>query len=103
MDDRLDVLWTARLEQADGRVGACTVHDISLAGILISTDEPVTAGEELLIEIEGIGSFAGRLMWRHDKQGGVALVAGPDLLLKKFAERAGEALSTHPEKPDDGF
>jgi hypothetical protein len=95
-DDRLPVLWTGKLTTDDDREYECHVRDISLAGTLISTNAKVELGERLLLEIEKLGEFAVEVKWSGSKQLGLLILAGPDLMLKKFAEGAGSEPSERP-------
>ena len=95
-DDRLPVLWTGRLTTDDDRKFTCKVRDISLAGTLISTDAMLDLGERLLLEIDELGEFAVEVKWSGSDQLGLLILAGPDLMLKKFAEGAGGDTSEKP-------
>ena len=99
-DDRLPVIWDGQLTTEDDQSFMCQVRDISHAGALISTDAPVKIGDELVLEVPELGHFAGKIRWSGDRSLGLALMAGPDLALKKFAEKAGASISTNPETPE---
>ncbi|WP_262693194.1 PilZ domain-containing protein [Kordiimonas aquimaris] len=95
-DDRLPVLWTGRLTTDDDKEFTCKVRDVSLAGTLISTDASLELGERLLLEIDELGEFAVEVKWSGSDQLGLLILAGPDLMLKKFAEGAGSETSNKP-------
>lgn len=87
-DDRLDVTWAGTVTLQDDRHFDCRVCDVSLAGTLIRSDAPVQLGDEVLLSIPSLGDFAGEVQWAGKNSFGLALVAGPDLLLKRIAENA---------------
>lgn len=95
-DDRLPVLWTGKLTTDDDREFECKVRDVSLAGTLISTDAELELGERLLLEIDALGEFAVEVKWSGSEQLGLLILAGPDLMLKKFAEGSGGETSEKP-------
>lgn len=85
-DDRMPVKWAGTLETEDERAFPCTVEDVSLAGTAIECDADVDKGDEVLLSIPQLGDFAGTVQWVRPPQIGLALQAGPDLLLKRIAE-----------------
>lgn len=95
-DGRLPVLWSGTLTTEDDREFPCEVCDISTAGTLISCNAELTLGERLLLEIKELGEFAVEVKWQGSDQLGLLILAGPDLMLKKFAEKAGSELSQQP-------
>jgi len=99
-DERLPVLWEGRVVTEDGEEHACEIRDVSLAGTLITSEAPMPLGKELILRVDGLGDYAGVVRWRGDSRLGLALMVGPDMTLKKFAEKAGENLSTEPAEPD---
>ncbi|WP_374764827.1 PilZ domain-containing protein [Yunchengibacter salinarum] len=100
-DTRQEVDWIGTLEDEDGRLYDCHVRDVSLAGVLVAADHAFEPGAELLLSIESLGHFAGRVRWQSATEMGLMLLAGPDLMLKKFTERAGAALSHAPDPNPD--
>ncbi|PCI63457.1 MAG: hypothetical protein COB37_05000 [Kordiimonadales bacterium] len=95
-DDRLPVLWRGTLTTDDDREYPCEVRDISLAGTLVSCEAELQLGERLLLEIKELGEFAAEVKWQGSAQLGLLILAGPDLVLKKFAETAGSGISETP-------
>ncbi|MBL4838186.1 MAG: PilZ domain-containing protein [Kordiimonadaceae bacterium] len=95
-DDRLPVLWTGTLTTEDDKEYSCEVRDISHAGTLISCTAPLKMEDRILLEIEGLGEFAAAVKWQGSAQIGLSILAGPDLLLKKFAEGSGAEVSQRP-------
>ncbi len=100
-DDRLPVLWRGTLTDENDNAFACEVRDISHAGTLISCDTDLELGTELILTIDSLGEFACKVKWQGSKQHGLAILAGPDLALKKFAETSGSELSTEPTPPTE--
>lgn len=99
-DGRLPVLWTGTLTTESDAQYACEVRDVSHAGTLVSCDAELEMGERLLLEIEELGEFAAEVKWQGSEQLGLMILAGPDLVLKRFAESAGAEMSTHPTTTD---
>ncbi len=99
-DERLPVLWHGTITTEDELSFPCQIMDVSHAGTLISVDANLALGAELVLTVEGIGEFACEIRWVGNSELGLTLIAGPDLLLKKFAEKAGASLSKSPEVPD---
>ncbi len=95
-DGRLPVLWTGTLTTEDDREFTCEICDVSHAGTLISCDADLAMGERILLEIKDLGEFAAEVKWQGSEQLGLLILAGPDLVLKKFAETAGGDVSKHP-------
>lgn len=95
-DDRLPVLWTGKLTTDDDETYACEVRDVSLGGTLISTSADLPIGTRVLLEIEELGEFAVEVKWAGTQQLGLLVLAGPDLMLKRFAEGAGGETSERP-------
>ncbi|WP_262692847.1 PilZ domain-containing protein [Kordiimonas aestuarii] len=95
-DDRLPVLWHGKLTTEDDREFDCQIRDVSLAGTLITCDADIKMGEELLLTIDKIGEFASVVKWQGSQGLGLMILAGPDLVLKKFAEGAGGKVSDSP-------
>lgn len=95
-DSRLPVLWTGTITTDDDRSFSCEVCDVSHAGTLISCEADFAMGERLLLEIEGLGEFAAEIKWKGSDQLGLLILAGPDLVLKKFTESAGGDISKQP-------
>ncbi len=94
-DDRLDVIWQATMIVDDDSFD-CEVCDVSLAGTLVKVDAPLEQGAEVLLRINDLGDFAGKVAWLAGGKCGLTLHLGPDMLLKKYAELSGEYPSTHP-------
>lgn len=99
-DERLEVAWHGALCTEDGEKKECNVLDISQAGALIKCDIRPDIGQDLILTIEGLGDFAGRVKWCGQQSVGLLLIAGPDLSLKKFAIKAGSSISEKPSEPD---
>lgn len=99
-DGRLPVLWTGTLTTENDDQYACEVRDVSHAGTLVSCDAELKMGERLLLEIEELGEFAAEVKWQGSEQLGLMILAGPDLVLKRFAEGSGAEVSTHPTSSD---
>ena len=97
-DQRLPVIWAAEIVVNEERF-SCRIEDISLAGARIVTDAHLETGDELLILIPELGEFAAEVRFSNDDFAGLAMLCGPDLLLKKYAELSGEHPSTGPELP----
>lgn len=95
-DDRLPVKWAATLTTEDDAAYAASVHDVSYAGMLVRANCHLREGESLLISIEGLGEFACKVRWVGSEDLGLMVLGGDDLMLKKFAEHAGAAVSDHP-------
>lgn len=85
-DDRMAVTWTAKVTLPDDSVHAAEVGDVSLAGTLVRSDAKVAIGDEVVLAIDLLGEFAGKVQWVRDGSFGLTLQAGPQLLLKKIAE-----------------
>ncbi|MCJ9428207.1 PilZ domain-containing protein [Kordiimonas marina] len=98
-DNRLPVLWHGTLTTEDDRQFPCEVRDVSTAGTLITCETDLSIGDELILTIDGLGEFATEVKWQGSAQLGLAIIAGPDLMLKKFAEGSGAALSEKPVAP----
>lgn len=99
-DDRLPVMWQGKLVDDQETPYACEVRDISHAGALVSCDQAFPIGTDLLLSIDGLNDFAGRVKWAGSDALGLLLLAGDDLALKRFAEGAGSDMSTHPTPPE---
>ena len=99
-DARLPVLWTGTLTTEDDDTEyKCEVRDVSYAGTLVSCDAPLKMNENILLNIEGLGEFAAKVKWQGSAQIGLSILAGPDLVLKKFAE--GSGVSRQPSQAVD--
>jgi len=97
LDARLPVLWTGTLTTENDQVFPCDIRDVSHAGTLVSTEAHIPMGERILLEIEGLGEFAAEVKWQGSEQLGLLILAGPDLVLKKFAETSGAKISARPQ------
>lgn len=97
-DDRLPVLWHGVLIDEQDKEYSCEIRDVSLAGTLVTCDTEFPMDTELMLVIEELGEFAGVVKWQGSQQLGLMILAGPDLVLKKFAEGSGAELS---KKPSD--
>jgi PilZ domain len=95
-DGRLPVLWSGILTTEDDREFPCEICDVSHAGTLVSCDADLKLGDRLLLEIKELGEFAAEVKWQGSEQLGLLILAGPDLVLKKFAENSGGDVSKHP-------
>ena len=100
-DDRLPVLWRGTLIDENDKAYPCEIRDISHAGALATCQRTFEIGTDLLLDIDGLNDFAGRVKWQGTGALGLMLLAGDDLALKRFAERAGDEISKHPEPADD--
>ncbi len=98
-DDRLPVLWHGTLIDENDNRFPCEIRDVSLAGTLVSCDTDMALETELILIIEELGEFAGVVKWQGSHQLGLMILAGPDLVLKKFAEGSGANLSEKPVEP----
>ncbi len=97
-DQRLPVLWAAEIILEE-RHYSCQIEDVSLAGVKIITEAPIVFGDEVIFLIPELGLFAAQVRFRSADFAGLAILGGPDLLLKKYAELSGEYPSTQPELP----
>jgi len=100
-DDRLPVLWHGKLIDENDNEYPCEIRDVSHAGTLVSCDVDMAMGTELFLVIEGLGEFASVVKWQGSHQLGLMILAGPDLVLKKFAEGSGADLSKKPTEAGD--
>ena len=101
-DQRLSVKWQGVLASDDyPDEMPCEVLDISEAGALIRADIKPGLETDLLLTIDGLGEFAGRVRWVGSQEIGLMLLVGSDLDLKKFAEPSGADLSEKPAAPID--
>jgi len=85
-DERMPVEWAGLLTLENDTSISCTVLDISLAGVQVESEANVAIGDELVLFIPSVGTFAATVRWLGDKNIGLSLEAGPDLLLKRVAE-----------------
>lgn len=90
IDDRLPVTWKGRIITEDDKEFDCELCDISTAGTLINCSGRIPIGSEIVLQIDELGEFAGRVRWASSPQLGLLLMAGPDLALKRFAEASPE-------------
>lgn len=95
-DERKPVVWPGTLTLDDDSLHDCQVVDVAFAGTLIETQAPIQKGDEVILTIAELGDFAASVKWAEDNAKGLLLLAGPDLLLKKFSEASGRDLSTKP-------
>ncbi|GHF12300.1 hypothetical protein GCM10017044_02790 [Kordiimonas sediminis] len=100
-DSRLPVSWRATVTTDDETSFPVEIRDVSLAGTLVASESELPIGTQLILNVDGLGEFAGEIRWTSEGTLGLTLIAGPDLLLKKFAEKAGADLSEVPEKPEE--
>lgn len=100
-DDRLPVLWHGTLIDEEDNSYPCEIRDVSHAGTLVSCEADIDLGSELILTIENLGEFASVVKWQGSRQLGLMILAGPDLVLKKFAEGSGASLSEAPVEPGD--
>ncbi|NVJ70139.1 MAG: PilZ domain-containing protein [Alphaproteobacteria bacterium] len=100
-DDRLPVLWHGTLIDENDNSYPCEIRDVSYAGTLVTCDTEFPMGTELILTIAELGEFAGVVKWQGSQQLGLMILAGPDLVLKKFAEGSGAGLSQKPVEPAD--
>ncbi len=100
-DSRLPVLWSGKITDENNNVHTCDIRDISNGGMMVSCDEQFQIGSSLLLEVENLGEFAGEVRWHSSESLGIFLMAGPHLMLKKFAETAGSDISSKPNSTDD--
>jgi len=85
-DERLPVGWAGTVTTSDDRQVSCRIADISTAGTKIESEAEVAVGDEVLLSLPELGDFAGKVQWVGAGAFGLALQAGPDLLLKRVAE-----------------
>jgi|GEM_PF-898917 len=100
-DDRLPVLWHGTLIDEAEFSYPCEIRDVSHAGTLVTCEQEFPMGTELILMIEDLGEFAGVVKWQGSQQLGLMILAGPDLVLKKFAEGSGANLSKRPVELGD--
>lgn len=100
IDERLPVLWRGKLVDENDNEYACEVRDISQAGALVTTSAQLETNAEVLLEIDGLDEFAGRVQWAGSGELGLMLIAGGSLSLKRFAEHSGASISTKPKEPE---
>lgn len=99
-DSRQKVIWSGVLTKENDQAFPCSILDVSYAGTLVESAAPLAESEEVLLTIDGLGDFAGRVKWQKEDSTGLLLMAGPNLLLKKFAEASGADISKVPVEPD---
>ena len=97
IDERLPVMWHGRIVTEDDTVHTCEICDISTAGTLINCQATLDPGQDVILQIDGLGEFAGSIRWASSPQLGLVLMAGPDLALKRFAESSPD----RPIEPED--
>jgi hypothetical protein len=85
-DERMQVEWPGVLTLEDDTSVACTVRDVSLAGVQVESEARLAVGNEIVLHVPSIGTFAGTVRWLGGRNVGLSLEAGPDLLLKRIAE-----------------
>ncbi|HKJ74477.1 MAG TPA: PilZ domain-containing protein [Alphaproteobacteria bacterium] len=85
-DERMLVDWAGLVTLENDTSVSCVILDVSLAGVQIESDADVAIGDELVLFIPSVGSFAGTVRWLAGRRKGISLEAGPDLLLKRIAE-----------------
>ena len=68
--DRTGVALAARVSSSSPTVD-CMVLNITLGGAKLRIDEPLSAGQELVLGIESFGQFPGRVRWRSGDELGM--------------------------------
>jgi len=102
-DERVAVAWVSRLVLVEeDKILPCRVVDVSTAGTKVECDQagPLTEGTELILSIQDLGEFAATVAWHRPPGIGLKIMAGPDLLLKRFAEAGGASPSRSPSPPE---
>ena len=68
--DRAGVALAAQVSSA-GPTTECMVLNITLGGAKLRIEEPLSAGEALVLGIDSFGQFSGRVRWRSGDELGM--------------------------------
>jgi len=88
IEERLDVLWGAEIIIEDKKY-PCEVANVSTAGALLKLDMDLENGQEFLLDVPEFGEFAAVVVWPNKPFYGLQLLVGPNLSLKKHADKVG--------------
>jgi hypothetical protein len=72
---RDSMMLQARLHRVESTArGEITlrIRNLSSGGLMADCTEPLTAGEQVVLDVRGIGEITGRVAWSHDGHIGVA-------------------------------
>ena len=86
-------LHAALRRAGDPRPLTIRVRNLSASGMMAEVDEPFTAGDRIEVELRGIGSIDGTVVWRRDHRIGVAFAVLID------PRRARKAVVSRPAAP----
>jgi PilZ domain len=69
-----------RIQVRSKERGICDarLHNLSEHGLSATLESPATVGEQLIFELNGIGSVAGTVCWVHQNRVGVSLERAVD-------------------------
>ena len=81
-ETRHEVTWRGRLDTPGGQM-PCEVRDICCNGVRILTATDLETGAEVSLQVEHLGGFSGRVVWRQGDLYGVKF-ASPSTLIWHF-------------------
>jgi hypothetical protein len=71
--ERRLVSWNAKLH-GDGRISDCKAVDVSGDGVKIRIDEPLTINSRVVLTIDPMGSFPGKVQWQDKTFAGIRFI-----------------------------
>jgi hypothetical protein len=78
---RFPVLWSATLTAGstfDPHVLHCRIRNISIAGLHVLVERHLAVGSAVVLHIDRVGTFRGRVVWSEAERLGVAFDDSPE-------------------------
>jgi hypothetical protein len=76
--ERRLVSWNAKLHR-DGRILDCKAVDVPSGGVKIRIDEPLAINSRVLLTIDPVGSFPGKVQWQDETFAGIHFLREADV------------------------
>jgi hypothetical protein len=94
--ERHSLFLHATLRRGDGPPLTMRIRNLSSGGMMAEIGEPFENGDHVAIELRGIGSLDGTVMWREDKRIGIAFAReiDPRMARKTVAVRTAATPAT---------
>jgi hypothetical protein len=89
--ERATALYSGSLHHDGVSAADCVVRDISAGGARVMLERLIAAPEHCVLDIDGVGLFPSKIVWRRDNEAGLQFLADPEATRFQLSAASGKS------------
>jgi hypothetical protein len=82
--ERAPLLYSGSLHRDGSMVVDCVIRDLSASGARVSMECELGGRDSFILDIDGVGLFPSKIVWRRGTQAGLAFLSDPNTVKSWF-------------------